>query len=267
MIDIVIVGTLLISVLIGWVRGAVKEVCSVISWFGSGYLAYRLFPTGLEIVRDFVEQPILANIITGVSLFVIFLIVLSLLTYIFSKIVNESIFSRVDKICGVLFGLVRGILILSVAEFGSTYYIFKEPPEFVTQSTLLPYIKNTAQMMFLLLPEKIQRELMNYSSPEKQQELVKALGGKLKETVIAIKKDDNSVLNNNSNNSNSQNQNANKSQDNTGNSQSDNDATENHESQSAKELAHLGVKKTALNPNLSKSVRSDLDKFIEQNTD
>lgn len=307
MIDIIITGILLISVLIGWFRGAVKEVCSVISWFGSGYLAYKLFPVGLEIVQEFIEQPILANIITGVLLFVIFLIILSLLTYIFSKIVNESIFSTVDKLCGSLFGLVRGILILSVAEFGATYYIFKETPEVIKQSTLFPYIKNVAQMMFLLLPEKTQRNLMSYSSKDKQQELIRALGGKLKDTIIASQDSTNSIntntqspaqmhSTNNARNSESSQHGISPSQNNGTTSSRDttsssgttssmtpalntetgsNDKlkatneltasmTNNTESKIAKELARLGIRKPEVNPNISKSVRSDLDRFIDQ---
>ncbi len=289
MIDTIIVCVLLISVLIGWFRGAVKEFCSVISWIGSGFLAYKLFPVGLDIVREFIDQPILANIITGVSLFVIFLIVLSLLTYIFSKIVNESVFSTVDKFCGSLFGLVRGLLVLSIAEFGSTYYIFKEPPEIIKQSNLLPYIKNTAQMMFLLLPEKTQRDLMNYSSKDKQQELIRALGGKLKETIIASQDKNNSEISTGNQlpsplSGKSVNRNSESFVPNVGSSSTTSssatsttasnsarplkkEGADNSESKTAKELARLGIKKSEANPNLSKSVRSDLDKFIDQNID
>ena len=290
MIDTIIVCVLLISVLIGWFRGAVKEVCSVISWVGSGLLAYKLFPAGLDIVREFIDQPILANIITGTSLFVIFLIVLSLLTYIFSKIVNESVFSTVDKFCGSLFGLVRAILVLSIAEFCATYYIFKEPPEIIKQSSLLPYIKNIAQMMFLLLPEKTQRDLMSYSSKDKQQELIQALGGKLKETIIASQDKNNleistgnqlpslpSGQNTTHNGRESFVPNVGSSAT-TSSSATSTTATnsartlkkegvDNSESKTAKDLARLGIKKSEANPNLSKSVRSDLDKFIDQNID
>ena len=252
MIDAIILGVLFISLLVGWFRGAVKEICSIISWGLSGYLAWALFPLGLDVVREYISQPLLANIITGFSLFIIFMIVLSLLTYLFSTLIRNSVFSVADKFGGALYGVVRGVLIISIAEFGSTYYIFKEPPAMFKQSQLLPYVKNVSQMLFLLLPDKLQQELTGYLSKDKQRELITAFGGKLKNSIFAKKNSDQQA-----NSANSSIDDQNSDLPNNFNSS---------ENSRASELAHLGVKKAEPNPNLNKTTRSDLDKLIDQYT-
>lgn len=250
MIDAIILGVLFISILIGWFRGAVKEICSVISWVLSGYLAWKLFPIGLELVREHISQPLLAKLVTGFSLFVVFMLVLSLLTYLFSALVRNSVFSIADKFCGSLYGIVRGILVIAIVEFGLTYYVFNEPPAAFQQSKLLPYVKNISQMLFLMLPDNIQKELTGYLSKNKQRELIVAFGGKMKDSLFAQK---NSSLASTPHNSDVDNQ-------------PSDTLKEDSQNNRASELAHLGVKKVEPNPNLNKSVRSDLDKLIDQYT-
>lgn len=236
MVDLIILGVFFISILIGWFRGAIKEIFSITSWVGSGYLAYKLFPVGLDITRSFITQPLLANLVTGGALFIIFLIILSLLTYSFSSIVRESIFNTADKFCGALFGVVRGIFILAITDFCTTYYIFKEQPEALKKSQLAPYVKNVSQMLFLLLPDSMKTELVNHLGNEKQKELISAFGGKINNSIFA------------------------------NNIQSNKPVEKPSDNNSAKEIAQLGVKKSEPNQNLNKSVRSDLDKFIDQYT-
>lgn len=234
MIDAIILGILFISILIGWFRGSIKEIFSIVSWVGSGYLAYKLFPIGLDITQNFIKQPLLANLVTGGVLFIVFLIILSLLTYSFSSIVRESIFNVADKFCGALFGVVRGILILAVADFCTTYYVFKEQPEVYKTSKLIPYVKNVSQMLFLLLPDNLKSELVNHLGSEKQKELITDFGGKVDNSIFA---------------------------DSIQKSKSVEISLDNN---SAEEIAKLGVKRSEPNQTFNKSVRSDLDKFIDQ---
>ena len=171
-IDILIASILALSVLIGFCRGAIKEIFTVLSWTGSIFLTIILFPVSRNIISNFIQQPLLVDLIAYVVVFVLFLIVLSALTYLFSSIVKNSVLAIPNRICGILFGLLRGILILAVADFCVSQYVMQDYEEYVKQSKLRPYIKETSKMIFIMLPENIRQSLLKHLSLEQQKELL-----------------------------------------------------------------------------------------------
>ena len=168
-IDIIMLSIILISTLTGWFRGATKELFTLVSWIGSAYLTIKLFPIGRSIIQNFVTQPLLSDIITGIVIFILFLVILSTVSYLFSNLVKNSLLNIPDKICGCLFGAVRGIFILVCVDFGLTNFI---SDKFVQNSQLHSHLQQITRMTFVLLPESIQQTILNYISPDKQKELI-----------------------------------------------------------------------------------------------
>ena len=248
--DTVIITLLLISVLIGWVRGAIKEVFTIISWGGSVFFTIRLFPIGHKIVRNFIQQSLFADLITYIFTFITFIFILSALSYFLTKLIRESVFNIPNKILGGIFGIIRGILVIVCINFGLTHYMFSSTsiPLFLQQSQLYPHIQNASQMIFLVLPNNVQHFLLRFLNTDKQKELINNLN--------------NSIQNSTPNTS-------------SGNSQvfaqlkrsmqkaySNTDVTNN---QSAEDLAKLNVKKNSTNDDeIFMKARKDLDKLLDQ---
>ena len=118
-IDILIASILAISILVGFFRGAIKEILTVVSWIGAIFLTILLFPLGKSIISSFIQQPLLVDLITYVVVFVVFLIVLSAFTCVLSSVVKSSVLTMPNRLAGALFGILRGILILGSKNEGS----------------------------------------------------------------------------------------------------------------------------------------------------
>ena len=248
-IDILIASILAISVLIGFFRGAIKEILTVASWIGAIFLTILLFPLGKSIISNFVQQPLLVDLITYVVVFVVFLIILSAFTYVFSSIAKSSVLAVPNRICGALFGVLRGILILAVLDFGISQYILHDYEEYVKQSKLRPYVNDTSKMIFIILPDGVRQSILKHLSLEQQKELLNKFNINNNESnTQTIAKQDNNISSSNKNNE----------------SISDNN-DKLSTGQTAQELSELKVKQSD-SSNFFKDTKKDLDKLLDTYT-
>lgn len=156
-IDIGIIALLAISALIGFFRGFTKELFSLISWFGSVILTILLFDFGKDIVKTFIENEMVANIVTGTALFIAFLTLFSFLNHICSGFVKKSFLKPLDSGAGVVFGIIRGAAVISALFIIAEQYLWTESrPEYVSKSALLPHVEKTTNMIIIALPESWQ---------------------------------------------------------------------------------------------------------------
>lgn len=112
----------LISAILAYSRGLVREVLSIAGWVVAAVAAYVLTPTVEPLVK---EIPVLSDIIGGscvLSLIVAFaiifavaLIIVSIFTPLFSGMIQQSALGGVDQGLGFLFGVARGLLLVLIA--------------------------------------------------------------------------------------------------------------------------------------------------------
>ena len=88
--DIVILVVLLISALLAFARGFVKEMLSVFAWVGAALAALYGFPYVRPLARKYVSVEIVADLIAGAAVFVVALIRLSILSQAISSGVRQS---------------------------------------------------------------------------------------------------------------------------------------------------------------------------------
>ena len=123
-IDGVVAAVVIISALLAYSRGLVREVMAIAGWVAAAVLAFLFAPTvepmvrEIPVVGEFVAESCELSMIGGFAIvFAISLIVVSLFTPLFSSIVQRSAAGGVDQGLGFLFGVARGILLVALALF------------------------------------------------------------------------------------------------------------------------------------------------------
>ena len=119
--DIVSAGLILFSALFAYFRGFIKEVLLIINWILAIIVAYLISPTIfttiskidfiMRILGDSCELMMILSFIMG---FTLALITISFITYRISYFIETSIFSEINKILGLLFGALRGGIIIII---------------------------------------------------------------------------------------------------------------------------------------------------------
>ena len=121
-VDAVVAVLILISAILAYSRGLVREVLAILGWVAAAVAAFYLTPMAeplvkeIPVVSDFLADSCELSVIAAfVGVFVITLVLLAILIPLFSSAVQRSAVGGVDQALGFLFGVLRGALLVVVA--------------------------------------------------------------------------------------------------------------------------------------------------------
>ncbi len=110
--DIAVIVVVTLSALIGVWRGVIREVFALAAWIAA-LVSMFLFGDKLGKMLPFAQDTPWLRTLAGYALvFIGVFIVLSVAGFLFSKVVNAIGLSFVDRALGMMFGLIRGALIV-----------------------------------------------------------------------------------------------------------------------------------------------------------
>lgn len=154
-VDLGVIATLLISGVIAYARGFVRETLSLLAWAGAAAGALFGFPYAQTFAREMIPVAIAADFAAGIVLFTGALVILSLVTKAVSNQVRSSTLNALDRSLGFVFGLARGALLLCAAYIGFDFVVSEnERPAWLTQSRTAPLVSGAASYLIAVIPEQ-----------------------------------------------------------------------------------------------------------------
>ena len=121
-IDGVVAVVIVISAILAYSRGFVREAMAILGWIAAAILAFIFAPSveplvkEIPVVGDYLQDSCeLAIIAAFAAVFAISLVVVSVFTPLFSSIIQRSALGGLDQGLGFFFGVLRGILLVAVA--------------------------------------------------------------------------------------------------------------------------------------------------------
>jgi len=155
LLDIIVVAVILLSGLFAFARGFVKEALSVAAWVGAAFAGLYALPYAAPIADRFLPKGPVADATAAVTVFVIALVLLSLATSAIAGRVKESSLSAVDRTLGLIFGLVRGLVLVCLAYIVLSWALplgKQPPPSWIAEARTLPLLANGAERLRGLVP-------------------------------------------------------------------------------------------------------------------
>lgn len=153
--DIAILAVLLVSVLIGLMRGLVGEVLSLARWIAAFWIASVFGAQVGEIYDPWLHEPVERIIAGSITCFVGVLIVGSLITWAVRRLIAWSGLRVGDSFLGMAFGLARGLLLVTFAVLMLSFTPVPHEAAWYRQSTLLPAFQNGAAWLAGALPAEV----------------------------------------------------------------------------------------------------------------
>jgi membrane protein required for colicin V production len=112
--DYAVIGIIAISILVGAIRGFIKEVFSLAVWAAAFLVAFTYSGAIAMRMENLIELPSARTSLAFIALFLVVLLVGGLITFLIGKLVEKTGLSGTDRLLGGVFGSVRGLAIVIV---------------------------------------------------------------------------------------------------------------------------------------------------------
>ncbi len=153
-IDYAILAVLLLSVLIGAWRGAIREVLNIVGWVLSFILAHAY---AAELAKQFQEgaiDPALKLIVAWLLIFLVVIVLVSLLASLLSEWAKKLGLGGFDRVLGGVIGFLRGVLVLLALTWAAGLTKVPQSPQW-RDSLFAPWLETAALYARGVLPEGI----------------------------------------------------------------------------------------------------------------
>lgn len=152
--DIVIAGVLLVSGILAYFRGLIRETLTVAGWIGAAFATLYGFPHLRPVIGEFITSGLLTDLASAALIFIVTLVLLTVLTHIISERVKVSSLGHLDCALGFVFGVLRGAVLVALVYIGATiFWTERDFPPAIAEAKSLPLVRAGAELLVRLAPE------------------------------------------------------------------------------------------------------------------
>lgn len=172
-IDMIVLGILVFSVLFALYRGLVSELLGISSWILAGFGALYSYTPMQPLMGKLIENEKIAGVCGALLVALIILVIATIINSHINHKLRESSLSGLDRLLGLAFGLLRGVLLIALLYIGaSVLFSDKQIAEISQENISVPYIQKTVSLLQKFVPQNVQTDLGLWKdSTEKPQKI------------------------------------------------------------------------------------------------
>lgn len=151
--DYVLIAIVLVSAVVGLVRGLLREVIAVVTWVVALWAAWRYTERLEPYLGGLLSDPQIRPWAARILIALIVLLLGAAIGALMSHLVRLSIFSGMDRFFGMLFGLLRGAILVGVVVMAGQLLQLDEETWW-PRSRLIPFGEGMADVLRGLVGEE-----------------------------------------------------------------------------------------------------------------
>jgi membrane protein required for colicin V production len=152
-VDVLILVVLLGSTVIGALRGFVREAVSVVFWILAVWGAWQFGPVIVPHLSGLLADPSIAPWVGRLVILVLILLIGWVAGMLLSYFTRSIGLGPLDRVIGVLFGIVRGMVLVGLMIIGGEL-LHMNQEEWWNRSKLVPYGETVGDWLRAMVGEK-----------------------------------------------------------------------------------------------------------------
>ncbi len=158
-LDLVVGIIVLISALVAFSKGAVRETLNLASWIGAFAVAIYGYSFVKPLLSEAIGNELLTDVATLAVAFFVPLIVFRIIAGMIAGALDDSGLGTFDKLAGLFLGLARGAAIaIALYMIGSFFVPPPNQPEWVQTAQVTPYLEQGATVVRRFLPQDLEEK-------------------------------------------------------------------------------------------------------------
>lgn len=157
-IDYALLAVIGISGAVSLMRGFLREVLSLIGWVAAFWVAIAFSGEAAALLEAHVSAPSVRHAIAFAALFVGVLLLSGVVLRLMGLLVEKTGLSGTDRTLGILFGVLRGVVIAGLLVLLAGLTPLPRDPWW-SQSVFLPHFERVANEIRAYLPPDIQERI------------------------------------------------------------------------------------------------------------
>ncbi len=159
-LDLILIAILLISVIIGLIRGGVREILSIVGLALAIFLAFTFADKiGKDYISKFFDSPSISYTVAFTLIIIITILAVGLVNLLISQLLKASGLSFLNRFLGIVFGFIRGGVISSIIILVLGLIPGISSKDWWTQSKSVPILREVTDILKPYIPEKILKQL------------------------------------------------------------------------------------------------------------
>lgn len=157
--DYIILTVITLSVLLGWWRGLVYEILSLLSWVISYFVAKSWASEFTPYMPSVLESEILRSVAAYVFVFITTLILCGIAAWALNKLIKSfGLDWRTDGVAGAIFGFFRGMMVVLLVVLVAGFTKLPQTT-FWRDSLFGKPLQNVAMLVKDLLPDDMAKRV------------------------------------------------------------------------------------------------------------
>lgn len=166
-----------LSAFLAYARGFSREVLTIFSWGASVFSCFIFFPLFQDWGQELLQPGWLADFVLIGAIFLTTLLIFGGISFLFSRCLLDREIGIIDRLLGIVFGLIRGLFIVGVGYLLFTAIVSeKNRPPWVSGALTRGLLDQSGNILLSLLPdtyenlatEKQDRDKKNIRKKEKE---------------------------------------------------------------------------------------------------
>lgn len=162
LVDYAVLVVLLVSALFSTLRGMTREFLGIVGWVISVFVAKLSAPALEPLISGIINVEGLAAALSWALPFAITVVVWFVIASLMSPGLKRAGLGSLDRWLGVIFGVVRGYVIVLIAYMTAVVALDGESklPDIVTESYSTPYMRQSVHSLSGVIPEDMRNRLL-----------------------------------------------------------------------------------------------------------